>query len=132
MLRRWPPELSALLGGIPVFAGGRFNVVPRRIDDLERGLARDAALLNESALSGFQEFVEGSGRAGGEAGLQEGEHFGPAETFAVNDAIGLLELQNLVGCVAVATQADFIEANDLRDTALDHDERRDILRDAGQ
>src|SRR5207302_1179309 len=93
---------------------------------------RDAALLDKAALAHFEKLVKRGGRTGGEIGLEDGEHFVPAQAFAIDYAIGLFELHDLLGRIAVASQADFVQADDLGNAAFDHDEGRDVLRYARQ
>src|SRR5262245_630483 len=110
-------------------SSGAVDVVQRRVDELERGFARDAALLHEAALALLKEVVKQSRGTRSELLLQDRQHFLPAEAFAVDDAVGLFELQHVGLRVAVAPQADLVEPDDLRKAAaLDHDERRHILR----
>src|SRR5689334_2822965 len=90
------------------------DVVLRWIDDLERCLPRDPPLLHEAALALFQKLVERGCRAGVEIGLQDVQHFAPPPSFAINDSIRRLELQNLLGRISVPTQANLIQADDLR------------------
>ena len=101
---------AAELGCLAGLRRAAFVLVVRGAAQFERGARRHPAFLHEAARALRQERVEVGGRAGRKFCFELLEHFDPAQAAAIDQAIGCLELRDFVGRVAVAAQADQVQA----------------------